>query len=83
MMTLQAILNMLNPQLEMLKLWSDTSLMLIHAILKTLKPLLEMLKQWSEANLILIHTILYGVETCVTDHSKLLHASAKRDDLSR
>ena len=37
----------------------------------------------SEANLMLIHTILHGVEMCITNHNKLLHASAKRVDLSR
>ena len=76
MLNLQAILNMLNLLLEMLKLWGDASLMLIHAILKTLKPLLVMLKPWSEANLILIHAILHGVELTITNYNKLLHASA-------
>ena len=76
MLTLQAVLNTLNPQLEMLKLWSDTSLMLIHAILKTLKPLQEMLKLWSEASLILIHAILHGIEPSITDYNKFLHVSA-------
>ena len=33
MLTLQAILNTLNPLLEILKLWSEASLILIHAIL--------------------------------------------------
>ena len=55
----------------------------LQAILNMLNPLLEILKLWSEANLILIHTILHGVETCITDHNKLFHASAKRVDLSR
>ena len=40
MLTLQAILNTLNPLLEMLKLWIEASLMLIHVILNTLNPLL-------------------------------------------
>ena len=75
MLTLQAILNTLNPLLEMLKLWGEANLMLIHEILKTLKPLLEMLKLKNEANLILIHAILHGVELSITDYSKLLHAS--------
>ena len=75
MLTLQAILNTLNPLLEMLKLWGEANLMLIHAILKMLKPLLEMLKLKSEANLILIHAILHGVEPSVTDYRKLFHAS--------
>ena len=76
MLTLQAILNTLNPLLEMLKLWGDASLMLIHAFLKMLKPLLEMLKLRSEAILILIHAILHGVEPSITDYNKLLHVSA-------
>ena len=50
--------------------------MLIHVILNTLKPLLEIPKLRSEASLILIHVILHGVEPCITNYSKLLHASA-------
>ena len=76
MLTLQAILNALNPLLEMLKLWGEASLMLIHVILNTLKPLLKMLKLISEANLILVHAILHGVEPSITNYSKLLHVSA-------
>ena len=38
MMTLQAILNTLNPLLEMLKLWDETSLILIYAILHGVEP---------------------------------------------
>ena len=76
MPTLQAILNMLNSLLEMLKLWGEANLMLIHSILNTLKPLLEMLKLWSEASLILIHVILHGVELSITYYNKLLHVSS-------
>ena len=75
MLTLQAILNTLNPLLEMLKLWGEANLMLIHEILKTLKPLLEMLKLKNEANLILIHAMLNGAEPCITDYNKLFHVS--------
>ena len=73
MLALQAILNMFNHLLEMLKLWSEASLMLIHAILNMLKPLLEIPKLRSEVSLILIHVIIHGVELCITDYSKLLH----------
>ena len=45
-------------------------------ILNMLNPLLEILKLWREASLILIHAILYGVEPCITNYNKLLHASA-------
>ena len=48
----------------------------LQAILNMLNALLEILKLRSEANLILIHAIFYGVEPCITDYSKLLHASA-------
>ena len=60
----------------MLKLWSETNMMLIHATLDTFKPLLEMLKLRNEANLILIHAILHGVELCIINYNKLLHVSA-------
>ena len=69
MLTLQTILNALNPLLEMLKLWGEDSLIMIHTILNTLKPR-------SEARLILIHAILHRVEPSITDYNKLLHASA-------
>ena len=55
----------------------------LQAIINMINPLLEILKLRSEANLILIHTILHGVKTCISNHNKLLHASAKRADLSR
>ena len=58
-------------------------MLMLQVILNTLNPLLEILKLRSEASLILIHTILHRVETCIIDHNKFLHASAKRDDLSR
>ena len=69
MLTLQMILNALNPLLEMLKLWGEDNLIMIHMILNTLKPR-------SEARLILIHEILHRVEPSITDYNKLLHASA-------
>ena len=69
MLTLQTILNVLNPLLEMLKLWGEDSLIMIYTILNTLKSR-------SEARLILIHAILHGVEPSITDYNKLLHASA-------
>ena len=69
MLTLQVILNALNPLLEMLKLWCEGSLVLIRAILNTLKSR-------DEASLILIHVILHGVEPTITNYSKILHASA-------
>ena len=79
MLTLLATLNVLNPLLEMLK----HSLMLIHAILHKLKSLLQILKLRGKASLILIHAILYGVESSITDYSKLFHAGAERANLSR
>ena len=72
MLTLQAILNALNPLLEMLK----RSLMLIHASLHMLKSLLQILKLKDETSLILIHAILHGLEPSITNYNKFLHASA-------
>ena len=69
MLTLQAILNALNPLLQILKLRGEASLLLIYAILNTLKSR-------GEASLILIHMILHGVEPSIIDYSKLLHANA-------
>ena len=77
-LTLLVTLNEPNPLLKMIK----CSLLLIHVILHTLKSLLHILKLRSEANLILIHAILHGIELSITAYCKLLHASAKRVDLS-
>ena len=63
MLALQVILNMLNHLLEMLKLWSEVSLMLIHVILNTLKPLLEIPKLRSEPILILVHHMSYSLNS--------------------
>ena len=79
MLTLLATLNALYPLLEMLK----HNLLRIHVILHMLKSLLRILKLRGETSLILIHAILYGVELSIANYYKLLHASAKRDDLSR
>ena len=97
MLTLLATLNALNPLLEMLKRnlmliyasletlkpLGEASLLLIHAILYMLKSMLKILKLRGEASLILIHVILYGVESSITDHCKLLHASAEIANMSK
>ena len=67
MLTLHAIMNGSNP--------------LLYVILKAINPLLERLKLRSESSLILVHPILHGVKSCVSDHCKLLHTSAKKANL--
>ena len=54
-----------------------------HAILNAINHLLEILKLRSKPSLILVHHILHRIKSCVIDHYKLLHASTKKDNLSR